>query len=192
MPESENWKEIDPAEFACSSFRIWKDDWLVLAAGEFPNGKYNAMTVGWGFFGCMWAEPAVTVFLRPQRYTLEILDHCDTFTLSAFAPEYRRALTAIGRVSGREEPGKLAKAGLTAVRSARVEAPSFAEAELVLECRKLYRAEMSGRHFLDKSLIGRHYPERDYHVCVIGKVVRIAGDEKYLNPEALMKQYGGH
>ena len=131
MPESENWKEIDPAEFACSSFRIWKDDWLVLAAGDFPNGKYNAMTVGWGFFGCMWAEPAVTVFLRPQRYTLEILERYDTFTLSAFGPEYREALTLLGRVSGRENPDKLARAGLTPVPSVRVEAPSFAEAELV-------------------------------------------------------------
>ena len=63
--------------------------------------------------------------------------------------------------------------------------PSFAEAELVLECRKLYRAELSGRGFLDKSLIGRHYPERDYHVCMVGQVVRVAGDEKYVNPEAL-------
>ncbi|MBS1368991.1 MAG: flavin reductase family protein [Lentisphaeria bacterium] len=192
MPESENWKEIDPSEFACSSFRIWKDDWLVLAAGAFPGGAFNAMTVGWGFFGCMWGEPAVTVFLRPQRYTLEVLDHCDTFTLSAFDPKYRQALTAIGGSSGREVPDKLARAGLTPVRSEEVEAPSFAEAELVLECRKLFRTELTGRNFIDKSLINAHYPERDYHVCFIGRVVRIAGDEKYLNSEALLKNYGGH
>ena len=185
MRDSETWTEIDPSEFVCRPFRAWKEDWFALAAGEFPGGPCNAMTVGWGFFGCMWAEPAVTVFLRPQRYTLEILERYDTFTLSAFGPEYREALTLLGRVSGRENPDKLARAGLTPVPSVRVEAPSFAEAELVLECRKLYRAELSGRGFLDKSLIGRHYPERDYHICMVGQVVRVAGDEKYVNPEAL-------
>ena len=138
MRDSETWKEIDPSEFVCRPFRAWKEDWFALAAGEFPGGPCNAMTVGWGFFGCMWAEPAVTVFLRPQRYTLEILERYDTFTLSAFGPEYREALTLLGRVSGRENPDKLARAGLTPVPSVRVEAPSFAEAELVLECRKLY------------------------------------------------------
>ncbi|WP_294480074.1 flavin reductase [uncultured Victivallis sp.] len=185
MRDSETWKEINPSEFVCRPFRAWKEDWFALAAGEFPGGPCNAMTVGWGFLGCMWAEPAVTVFLRPQRYTLEILERYDTFTLSAFGPEYREALMLLGRVSGRENPDKLARAGLTPVPSVRVEAPSFAEAELVLECRKLYRAELSGRGFLDKSLIGRHYPERDYHICMVGQVVRVAGDEKYVNPEAL-------
>lgn len=124
MRDSETWKEIDPSEFVCRPFRAWKEDWFALAAGEFPGGPCNAMTVGWGFFGCMWAEPAVTVFLRPQRYTLEILERYDTFTLSAFGPEYREALTLLGRVSGRENPDKLARAGLTPVPSVRVEAPS--------------------------------------------------------------------
>ena len=29
------------------------DDWLVLAAGDFAQGSFNAMTVGWGFFGTL-------------------------------------------------------------------------------------------------------------------------------------------
>ncbi|MDR0931644.1 MAG: flavin reductase [Victivallales bacterium] len=192
MTKSKMRKAIDPASFTCSPFRSWQDDWLVLAAGSFPDNAFNAMTVGWGFWGCIWGVPAVTVFLRPQRYTLEFLEHCDTFTLSAFEPKYRKSLVAIGESSGRDVPDKLVRAGLTPEASDKVDAPSFAEAELVLECRKLYRGELFGRNFIDKSLINTHYTERDYHISFVGKVLRIFGDEKYLNSEALFNSYGRH
>ncbi len=172
--------KIDPEMFECGAFRAWGDDWMVLAAGDFRQGKYNAMTVGWGFFGTLWARPAVMIMVRPQRYTLEFLEEFDTFTLNAFDESFRPALGEIGKVSGRDVPDKLVKAGLTAEAASRAAAPGFAEAELVIECRKLYKETLAGKNFIDKSLVSRMYPERDYHVCFFGEVLAIRGTGKYM------------
>ncbi len=176
-----NLPAIAPADFRCDSFEIWGNRWLVLAAGDVERGSYNAMTVGWGFFGTMWGKPAVMAVVRPQRYTMEFLKDSGCFTLNAFAPEHRAALALLGRSSGRDVPDKIAQSGLTPVRARKVEAPAFAEAELVLECRQLYRGRFMGKEFCDKSLIAANYPDGDYHITLIAEVLRISGTDQYRN-----------
>jgi flavin reductase (DIM6/NTAB) family NADH-FMN oxidoreductase RutF len=55
-----------------------------------------------------------------------------------------------------------------------VASPSFAEAELVLECRKLFWQDIDPTHFVDASL-EKHYPKKDYHRMFFGEVVEIRG-----------------
>ncbi len=175
--------EMLPEEFNADVFNLWKEDWFLLAAGDFQRGEYNAMTVSWGMYGTLWNDPVVTVVVRPARYTLEFMERFDTFTLCSFGGEYRKALSQLGAVSGRDVPDKIRKAGLTPVAAEYAEAPAFAEAELVLECRKVYQGRISPRKFCDKTYINEIYPERDFHHTFIGRVERIAGIEKYLNPK---------
>ena len=40
----------------------------------------------------LWGKPVATVYIRPQRYTLEFVEREDCFTLSFFGEEYRKAL----------------------------------------------------------------------------------------------------
>ncbi|MDD3885342.1 MAG: flavin reductase [Victivallaceae bacterium] len=174
-----NLQSIEFDRFETKSFSVWGKGWLLLAAGDFESGNYNAMTVGWGFFGTMWAMPAVMAVVRPQRYTMEFLERYDSFTLSAFPEERREALTMLGNTSGRAVPDKLARAGLTPIRSEKVDAPSFAEAEMTLECRKLYCGRFIAKEFCDKSLIERCYGSGDLHNTIIGEVKRAAGTDKY-------------
>ncbi len=174
-----NLPEISPENFNCEPFRVWGTDWLVLAAGDYATNKFNAMTVGWGFLGTMWAMPSVIVVVRPQRYTLEFLNKYFEFTLTAFAPAHRSKLAYIGKVSGRDCPDKLAQAGLTPCPASQVSAPAFQEAELLIECRKTYCDEFKPAGFIAKSLVDQIYPDHDFHVCLVGKVVRIAGISKY-------------
>lgn len=170
---------IDPADFCCDAFTIWGDGWFLLAGGDFEQGQYNAMTVGWGFFGTMWAKPAVMAVVRPQRHTLGFLDEGRDFTLSAFSEEHRDALMLLGRNSGKIMPDKISRSGLTPVAASKVAAPAFAEAELTLECRKLYRSSFAGRNFCDKSLVSKNYPDGDYHICFIAEVLRITGSDRF-------------
>lgn len=80
-------------------------------------------------------------------------------------------------------PDKLAQAGLTPCAAKQVAAPCVPpRLELVLECRKTYRGQFTGKEFLEKSLVSRMYPERDFHVFLLGEVVRIAGVSKYVKP----------
>ena len=47
----------------------------------------------------------------------------------------------------------------------------FAQAELVLVCKKAYWQDMDPAHFLDPEVDGKHYPGRDYHRIYIGEIV---------------------
>lgn len=48
--------------------------------------------------------------------------------------------------------------------------PAFAEARLVLVCKKLYRQDLAANCFLDNSLIDTHYPAGDYHCLYVGEI----------------------
>ena len=63
--------------------QLWSEQWLVLTAGSFAEGRYNAMTVAWGSFGTMWSKPFAQIVVRPSRYTREFMEQYDTFTLCA-------------------------------------------------------------------------------------------------------------
>jgi len=147
----------------------------LLTSGDFAAGHFNTMTVAWGSMGTMWEKPFVQVVVRPVRYTYEFMERYDSFTLSAFPSEHRDTLLFLGARSGRDSD-KIAESGLTPIASSRVAAPGFAEAELIVECRKVYWQDMDAAHFLTPE-IERHYPERDYHRIYFGEVLAIWGDQ---------------
>lgn len=166
-------KPIDIKDFSPRIFQLLDDQWLLLACGDFSQKHYNAMTVSWGSMGTIWNRPFVQVLVRPTRYTAEFMNRYDTFTVSAFGPDHRDALSLLGTMSGRDGD-KIAVSRLTPMASRGVASPSFAEAELVLECRKLFWQDIDHSHFVDSS-IEKHYPEKDYHRMFFGEVVGIFG-----------------
>jgi len=172
-----NRTQIEPAAFINRSVHIWGTQWLLLTAGDFQSGEYNTMTVGWGSMGVMWNRPFVQVVVRPTRFTFEFMERFQSFTVSAFPDTYRQALQILGTRSGREG-NKIADAGLTPIASHEVQAPGFQEAELIIECEKLYWEDFSPDRFLDAS-IERQYPAKDYHRVYFGEIKRIAGIPAY-------------
>jgi len=121
----------------------------------------------------MWNRPFAQVVVRPNYFTFDFIEKYETFTLCAFPPEYRRSLQIIGSVSDRSRD-KITEAGLTPVASSVVAAPAYSEAELVLECQKIYWDDINPAHFLDPGL-EVHYPEKDYHRIYYGEVIAIVG-----------------
>ena len=152
------------------------DEWLLLAAGDFKAGKFNAMTISWGSLGTMWNRPFVQVVVRPTRYTHQFMEGYPSFTLSAYPADYHPALDLLGSKSGRDLD-KIKASGLTPSASTRVAAPSFAEAELVIECRKIYFDDLEPGHFM-ADYIQKMY-RNDFHRIYFGEIVAIQGTEKY-------------
>lgn len=171
--------EINAEDFIVQPHKLWSRDWLLLGAGDPEKGNCNAMTVGWGSFGTMWGKPFAMIVVRPQRHTASLIDTGDAFTLSAFPEEYRAALQFCGSKSGKDIADKIAQAGLTA-EACSVAAPAFAEAELVIECRKIFESVMTEDQFIDKANLEQWYPQKDLHRIWFGEIVRITGTEKYL------------
>lgn len=171
-------KPIPYDQLLVRSHHLWAKQWLLLTAGEFPEGRYNTMTVGWGSLGRMWGRPYAQVVVRPSRYTYGFMERYDSFTLCTFSEDYRRALNLLGTKSGRDGD-KITEAGLTPIPSTRVAAPGFAEAELILECRKMYWDDMNPAHFLDPG-IEANYPRKDYHRIYYGEILAIYGTNAYV------------
>ena len=156
---------------------LWNNHWMLLTGGDFKQGRFNCMTVGWGSLGTMWSRPFAQVVVRPTRYTREFMDAYDTFTVCAFPEERRPALQILGTKSGRDG-NKIVEAGLTPAASTTVAAPCFTEAELVIECRKIYWQDMDATHFLDATIEGQ-YPAKDYHRIYFGQILAISGTTDY-------------
>jgi len=156
---------IDPRKLEINPFEAIGDNWMLITA---KNGDgANPMTASWGGMGVIWGELAVTCYIRPQRFTRELADDSEYFSLCFFEPgEQRDALNKCGTLSGRDTD-KVALTGLTVLNDKA--APYFAEASTVFICRKAYRQEMKSECFIDKSM-EKHYANGDYHIMYIGVV----------------------
>lgn len=151
--------------------------WLLLTAGEFAPGKFNSMTISWGSVGEIWNKTFFQVVVRPTRYTKTFMDSGDTFTLCVFPETLRPALSLLGSKSGRDGD-KIKESGLTPIPSLLVRAPGYDEAELIVECRKMYWQDIDPSHFLDPGIMG-NYPGRDFHRAYFGEVASLSGTDAY-------------
>jgi len=158
---------------------LFHNQWILLTCGDFKKGEYNTMTIGWGAIGTMWSRPFAFVAVRHSRYTFEFMQAYNTFTLTAFPKEYHKALSFLGSHSGRDGD-KIAQAGLTPEPASQIASPAFKEAEIVIECLKMYADDLNPAHFLDMT-IHDVYPNRDYHRIYYGEIKSISAVEKYIS-----------
>lgn len=158
---------IAPQDIADNVFKLIGEDWMLITAGSLDS--FNTMTASWGGLGVLWNRPVAFAFVRPVRYTYEFTEREDRFTLTFFPEEYRAALTLCGTKSGRDGD-KVAEAGLTPLASPEGSV-YFAEARLVLECRKLYTHDIDPAHLLEAGLDASIYPAKDYHRLYIAEIV---------------------
>ena len=49
---------------------------MLITAGT--KEKCNTMTASWGGLGVLWGGPVATVYIRPQRYTMEFVEGSDS------------------------------------------------------------------------------------------------------------------
>jgi flavin reductase (DIM6/NTAB) family NADH-FMN oxidoreductase RutF len=160
-------KKLEPQEIPDNPFKLIGSDWMLIAAG--PPEAHNMMTASWGGLGVLWNKNVCFCVIRPHRYTYEFVERAESFTLSFLGEEYREALQLCGTKSGREID-KAEATGLTPTAGSLPGTTYFAEARMVLECRKIYFQDIDPEHFLDRS-IQDNYPQRDYHRMYVGEIV---------------------
>ena len=157
--------------------QLWDKQWFLLTSGDYSKNHFNTMTVSWGYFGIMWNKPVAVVVVRPTRFTYEFIEKYDTFTLSSFNKSFRKDLNLLGSKSGRDG-NKIAETKLHVIPSTIVAAPTFKQAELIVECRKIYSDDFKPENFLVKSFL-KNYPKEDYHRMYFGEIQHISGEKNY-------------
>ena len=142
------------------------NQWSLVTAGD--KDSFNTMTASWGGTGVLWNKNVAFTFIRKSRYTLEFIDRNDYYTLSFFGGNYMKELAFCGKHSGRDTD-KIKATGLTPVFDEK--APFFAESDLVLVCKKLYKQTMSPECFIEKENLDKWYGDNDWHECFVGEIV---------------------
>lgn len=139
----------------------------VFVVGSYDKeGKPNVMTASWGGLCCS-SPPCVAVALRKATYSYGNIVERKAFTISIPSETYIREADFFGTVSGKNQD-KFAAAGLTPVKSDRVDAPYVKEFPFVLECNVLHTTEVG------------------LHTQFIGEIMDIKADESMLNEHGLL------
>lgn len=155
-------------DFTTDVLSVFDKKWALLTAGD--KEKFNTMTVSWGGLGTIWGKPVATVYVRKSRYTHEFMEDNDYFTVSFYPEEYRKVLSVLGSKSGRDMD-KMNGSGLTAKEAG--QSMTFAEAEVTLVCRKLFRQELKTENMLPE-IAKTFYTGDAEHDMYIGEIVEIA------------------
>ena len=131
---------------------------VLIVATYDENGNADAMNAAWGG---IHDTNQIGVCIDPSHKTAENLKKHGAFTVSVGTAEQVVSCDYVGIVSGKKEPGKLKKAGFTAVKSEFVDAPVIQELPFTLECRLLSYDDAAG--------------------CTVGEIVNVSADERILD-----------
>ncbi len=160
-----SFKEIDIRDIKQSAVKLINDDWaLVTSCAE---GAVNTMTVSWGGMGELWGKDVVFVFIRPQRYTYELLEKSEMFSMSFFDGEYKKELGFCGKRSGRDGD-KFSATGLTTVELGGVQTVEQAKYNII--CKKIAFQDLDPKGFIDADIENNY--NGDYHRMYVGEIVK--------------------
>jgi Conserved protein/domain typically associated with flavoprotein oxygenases, DIM6/NTAB family len=112
-------------------FTLVGRDFYAVTAGK--KEHYNSMVGSGGGFGLFFKKPTTWCLFRKDRYTLELIEKEQTYTLSFFPNEYKEQMLFLGRESGRYSK-KMKEVDLTSIQTPSGEM-TFKEAKLIIECR---------------------------------------------------------
>lgn len=133
---------------------------VMIVATYDEDGKPNAMNAAWGGI-CDFDKLILDL---GSHKTTDNIAKTGAFTVAFADAAHVKACDYLGIVSGRDEPEKIRKAGLTAIRSEFVNAPVIPELPVTLEC-VLHETEEDGRY--------------------IGRIVNVSADQAFLGEDGM-------
>ncbi len=134
-----------------------------------PDGRANAMTIGWATIGVIWGKKIMQVLVRPSRYTYTLIEQSDSFTVCLPTPAMTQAVAYCGQYSGRDGD-KLAACKLKTLPSSRVAAPGIDGCPVIYECRIVHKNDVNPRSLAADITA---YPSGNYHRIYSGEIMAV-------------------
>lgn len=143
-------------------------DGLLLAATK-RSGESNTMTIGWGTIGVIWGRPIFTVLVRPSRYTYQLIEESDEFTVNVPTLALKEFVLFAGTKSGRDYD-KFSKFQLEVSPGHTVRAVTIDACPLAYECKVVQKNDVIPATF-DPTISSRFYPQGDFHRVYYGEIL---------------------
>ena len=148
-------------------FKAYHKNWALLTAGS-PD-DFNTMTISWGGLGTFWNKSVATVYVRPNRHTFSYMEKNEYFTVSFFDDSYRKDLTVLGTLSGRDT-NKIAQTALTPIRAGG--SMTFQQASVTLICKKMLAQDFDLDQ-IPEQIMQSMYAIDPVHRMYMGEVIEI-------------------
>ena len=166
-------KQISPDEIRDNVFTLVGKDFTVLTAGKVDH--YNSMISSGGGLGLLFMKPTTWSIVRADRYTLEMIQKEQTYTLSYFPNEYKEQILFLGSKSGRDSE-KMKEVELTCIPTPSGDM-TFQEARLIIESRLTALTTPDPSDFCTqeaKDYINEAYKKaNDYRKLVFGEITHV-------------------
>jgi flavin reductase (DIM6/NTAB) family NADH-FMN oxidoreductase RutF len=166
-------KPISPEEIGDSVFTLVGKDFMVITAGK--KDHFNSMIGSGGGLGMLFKKPTTWTVLKASRYTLELIQKEQTYTLSYFPDEFKEQMLFLGSKSGRDSE-KMKEAELSSVQTPSGNM-SFKEARLIIECQLTAVTTPHPNDFYSqeaKDYLKEAYKDAsDYRKFVFGEITRV-------------------
>ena len=164
----QGYKQLSPDKIPGNIIKMLSEDWMLITAGN--EEKFNMMTAGMGGLGVYNGKPIAICFIKPTRYTYQLMETSDTYTFTFYTEAYREALRYCGSNSGRDAD-KVKGSGLTPITTP-LGSKAFSEAWLIIECRKLVGQSLNHDTLFDEKVktewTGKQLPK-----MFIGEIINV-------------------
>lgn len=162
------YRKINADKLPGNIIKMLTDDWMLITAGD--DKKFNMMTASWGGLGRLYNKPVAICFIAPTRYTYQLMESNDTYTITFYTEAYRDALNACGSKSGKDTD-KVKESGLTPITTPKG-SKAFAEAWLIIECRKMVSQPILHDGINDPEL-KKNWDGKPMHKMFIGEIMNV-------------------
>ena len=132
------------------------------------KGRKNVMTIGWATFGFVWRRSTMMVAVRKSRFTHNLIEEADSFTVSVPTGNMEKEINFCGSKTGRDLD-KFKECHLLPIKARKVSSPILKIPGYHYECRIIYKAPMDPQGMAKD--LGQIYPEQDYHTLYFGEIM---------------------
>ncbi len=147
--------------------QLQKGAFLTVKSGD----QVNTMTIAWGSLGFMWHKPVFTAMVRYSRYTYDLIEKAEDFTVSfPLNGQLKKELGICGTKSGKDMD-KFKECNLTLKEGEAVKSPVIDECDLHIECKIVYKQPMD-ENAICQEIKDKAYENGNYHVLYYGEIVK--------------------
>lgn len=164
-------KIISPYEFDFNPFYKFGKEWALIVVEN--ENEDNVMTIAWGQVGILWSKPVLSVYVRNNRYTYNMMYQADKFSVCFFSEKYKDKLGYCG-TNSRRDVNKIDNCGFTRVKD---ESTLYLkEAKITFILKKIHQIDLTLENACNED-IKKHYSNNEFHTQYIGEIEKIIVEE---------------